>query len=255
LPLDVINYLSVIAERKIAAMQLFEDLILRFEKPDWSKNPEFGLVDTILEQNPHLFELAGADVLRGSKSSIFGRQDVPSVEQIVRAGIFKELRGLDYRELEYAQSDSRICEVFLKLDQDKPYCFSTWQKYISRISAESLHKLLVEINKIAIQSGLEDVERLRTDTTVVETNIHYPTNNSLVWDCIKEAHRLLSKLADEYPGLVVRDYTKGAKKNFFAINNTHPADKRAAIFKKQLTIFTKSINQVNRVVKKKAVLR
>jgi IS5 family transposase len=236
-------------------MQLFEDLILRFEKPDWSNNPEFGLVDTILERNPHLFEIVSGDLLKGSKSSNLGRQDVPSVEQIVRAGIFKEIRGLDYRELEYAQSDSRICEIFLKLDQNKPYSFSTWQKYISRIDADSLHKLLVEINKIAIMLGMEDVERLRTDTTVIETNIHYPTNNSLVWDCIREAHRLLSKLSEECPGMTVRDYTKGAKKNYFTINNTHINANRAGIFKKQLTIFTKSIRQVDRVVKKKAVLR
>lgn len=232
-------------------MKIFEQFLLRFESTDWARNPEFGLIDAILEENLHLIDLVRADVVEGSNRSKFGRQDIPSVEQIVRAGIYKEIRGLDYRELEYAQIDSRICEVFLKLDLSRPYTFSTWQKYISRISSESLHELLVEINKIAIRSGLEDVDKLRTDTTVIQTNIHHPTNNSLVWDCIRESHRLLDKLAQECEGLKIRNYTKGAKKNFFKINNIRSKDKRVLLFKKQLTLFTKSINQINRIVKKK----
>jgi len=109
--------------------------------------------------------------------------------------------------------------------------------------------LLLALNKIAIQQGLEDLESLRTDSTVVETNIHFPTNNSLVWDCIREAHRLLGQLAQK-EGIPVRDYTAGAKSTYFKINNTKP-DKRVALFKKQLTCLTKSIKQVDRFAKKK----
>ena len=51
----------------------------------------------------------------------------------MRAAIYKELKGLDYRELEYHQEDSRICAMFLKIDQLRPYSFQMYQKYISRI--------------------------------------------------------------------------------------------------------------------------
>jgi IS5 family transposase len=107
----------------------------------------------------------------------------------------------------------------------------------------------VELNKIAIEAGLEDLTSIRTDSTVVESNIHHPTNNSLVWDCIKEAHRLLSRLAEK-EDINVRDYRKAAKSNHFKINNS-PADKRTALFVKQLNIFTRSIKQVDKFVKKK----
>ena len=90
-------------------IQLFQTLKLKFEKPDWANNPELGLIDTILEKNPHLIKLLEEDVTKGCKRSEFGRKDVPSVEQIVRAAIYKEMKRLDYRELEYHQSDSRIC--------------------------------------------------------------------------------------------------------------------------------------------------
>jgi len=230
-------------------MKLFNELILKFERPDWSKNTELGLIDTILEKKPELLDRLSKDIISGNKANDFGRKDTPTVEQIIRAAIYKEFKSLTYRDLEYAQSDSRICAAFIKLDERKPYSFQLWQKYISKIKHETLQHLLVELNKIAIEEGLEDLNAIRTDSTVIEANIHHPTNNSLVWDCIKEAHRLLSHLAEK-ENIKVRDYRSGAKSNYFRINNTG-GDKRVAMFKKQLTLFTKSINQVNKFVKKK----
>lgn len=228
---------------------MFNDLKLKFEHPDWSRNPAFGLLDTLLEQHPELYDYVKDDITRGTKNCQFGRKDIPTVEQIVRAAIYKEFKGMDYRELEYAQSDSRICATFIKLDERKPYSFQMFQKYISKISAESLEKVLVAINKIAISEGLEDITSLRTDSTVVETNIHYPTNNALVWDCIKESHRLLSQLDEETKGISLRDYRRSAKKNYYKINNTKSKDKRTDLFKKQLITFTKCINQVDQVIR------
>ena len=140
-------------------MPLFETLRLKFEQADWARNPEFGLLDTIIESHPELITIVSDDILKGSKNSILGRKDMPSVEQI-----------------------------------------------------------------------------FRQDTTVVETNIHYPTNNSLVWDCIKECHLLLSHLKEEIQGFDYRDYSKSAKKTFFKINNTKTGDKRVDLFKKQLVL-------------------
>ena len=182
-------------------MKSFEPLKLKFEDANWANNPEFGLIDTILEQYPELIKMVEPDVTAGSSGSNFGRGDTPSVEQIVRAALYKEMKGYDYRELEYAQEDSRICEQFVKIDPQRPYSFQMYQKYISRIKAETLERLMVAINKIAIEEGLEDIKQFRQDSTVVETNIHYPTNNALVWDCIKEADRLLTHLREEVGAL------------------------------------------------------
>lgn len=232
-------------------MKLYNTLVLKFEHPDWSHNPEFGLIDTILESYPYLIKILEDDITKGLKNRIFGRQDTPSVEQIVRAAIYKEMKGLEYRELEYAQLDSRICANFIKLDERKPFSFQMFQSYISKISAESLTKLLVEINKIAIEQGYEDLLSLRQDSTVVETNIHYPTNNSLVWDCIKTSTNLLSSLKKEISQIEYRDYTKTAKTTYYKINVTKTKDKRIDLFNKQLITFTKAINQTSNIIKKK----
>jgi len=232
-------------------MKIFNDWALKFEKSDWSRNPEFGVIDTILESHPEIIQLFKSDIVGNEQISVFGRGDTPSVEQIVRAAIFKEIKGYDYRELEYAQTDSRICATFIKLDEREPFCFQTFQKYISQIKAETLHKVLVEIVKYAIEEGFEDISKIRTDSTTVKSNIHYPTNNSLVWDCIHESHRLLSHLKEEVQTLSFINYTRSAKKAYFKINNTKSKDKRAELFKKQLITFTKAINQVTEIVKKK----
>jgi IS5 family transposase len=231
-------------------MKIFEDFQLKFEQPNWARDPELGLIDTILENYPELYKLLRNDITKGCKNSAFGRGDTPSVEQIVRAAIYKELKGLDYRELAYHQRDSRICALFIKIDELRPYSFQMYQSYISKIKEESLQQLLVELNKIAIGEGLENIEKLRQDSTVVKANIHYPTNNSLVWDCIKESHRLLSKLSEEVSGVNYRDYLKAAKRTYYKINNTKIKDKQEQLFKKQLVIFTKSINQLSNAVKK-----
>ena len=232
-------------------MKLFEPLLLKFEDGNWALDPELGLIDEVLEQNPQLIEMLESDITQGKSSSKFGRQDTPSVEQIIRAAIYKEMKNLDYRSLEYAQEDSRICEQFVKIDRERPYSFQVWQKYISRISEEKLEKFMIELNKIAINEGLEDIEIFRQDTTVVETNIHYPTNNSLVWDCIKESERLLKRLQTEIKVLNFEEYCKIAKKTYFQINVSKNDEERVKLFKKQLVLFINSINQVSNIVKKK----
>ena len=231
-------------------MKLFNDLRLKFEQANWASNPEFALLDTVLEKHPELIELLAVDITKGCKRSQFGRKDIPTVEQIIRAAIYKEMKKLDYRELAFHQEDSRICEKFLKLEGRDPFSFQMFQEYISKISPEKLKELLVALNRIAINEGMEDVSQISQDTTAMKTNIHYPTNNSLVWDCIKESNRLLCHLAEEVNSMNYIDYTVSAKKTFFKINNTKHPDKRVKLFIKQLVTFTKCINQVANTVKK-----
>ena len=227
-------------------MKLLNDLKLQFEKELWALSPELAVMDTILNQHPEIYEMVKKDITMVEESSNIGRQDMPTVEQIVRAAMYKEMKNLTYRELEYAQHDSRMCSIFIKLDERKPFSFKAYQKYISRISAESLNNVMIAINKIAMGEGLEDGKSIRTDGTVVETNIHYPTNNSLIWDCIKTIDRLLKKLRDSGVQIKPRSYRKQAKKTHYKINNTKRKEEREEEFKKQLKLLRSSINQAER---------
>jgi transposase, IS5 family len=235
-------------------IKLFTAFHQKTDKAEWERNSEFALIDTILELHPELIELLKKDIVLGQKASNFGRKDMPTVELVVRAAIYKTIKVLSYRDLEYAQSDSRICAIFLKLEKGRIYSYQMFQTYISKISEESLQNFFIALNKIAISEGLEDMEKFCQDSFVVETDIHYPTNNSLVWDCIKECHRLFGQMSKEIIDFDYQDYLKGAKKNYYKINNTKTGDKRVDLFKKQLILFTKTINNVDNALKKKRIV-
>lgn len=227
--------------------KILNDLKLKFDVAVWALDPELALIDTVLEQHPELFEIVKGDIVGIGNNSITGRQDSPTVEQVVRAALYKEMKKLNYRDLEYAQYDSRICSTFIKLEGRKPLSFEVFHKYISQIKGESLKELMVAINRIMMEeSAIEDGKSVRMDSTVVETDIHYPTNNELTWDCIKTAHRLIKKLEESGCLKKVRNYQKQAKKHRFQINNTKKNDKKKELFDKQLKLLRSSINQAER---------
>lgn len=229
-------------------MKLFNrQMVFKFKRRNWTRDPELVVIDTILEQHHELYKIVIDDLKGLSKDSGMGRKDIPTVEQIVRAAIYKEIKGLNYRDLEYAEEDSRICGEFLKLNGREPFSYQVLQKYISKISAETLKKLLIEINKIAIENGLEDGKRITTDSTVVETDIHHPTNNALVWDSIKKLNRLFRQINKAVPKLKLRNTTKQAKKNYYKINVTKNG-KREGLFVSQLKILKRDIKRARRTV-------
>jgi len=207
-------------------MKLYNDLKLRFTDKIWSLYPELALFDVILDKNPDFVKIISVDVLDGVAESAFGRKDSPTVEQILRAAIYKELKQLTYRELENDLYDSKLCAEFLKLEPYQSFSYSVLQKYISKIQASSIRTIIIEINKIAIREDVEKVEAISTDTTTVETDIHYPTNNSLVYDCIKVATRILKKVKKDNKDDQDRlnKQRQDAKKLNFLISNTKKDD-------------------------------
>jgi len=61
-------------------MRLNSEWVLKFQKPDWFRNPEFGVIDTILELRPEIFHLFKSDIIDSECISNFGRKDTPSVD-------------------------------------------------------------------------------------------------------------------------------------------------------------------------------
>jgi len=218
-------------------MKLYNELKLRFNEPLWALTPELALFDVILERKPELVKLFAEDIQNGLKNNKMGRKDSPTVEQILRAAVYKEIKQLDYRELEISMYDSNTFKLFMKLDGRNPFKFTVLQKYISRISKESLTKLIVEINKTAIVEGIETVESVSTDTTTVETNIHHPTNNSLIWDCIRTATNLLKKYKKE------KKDDDDIKRLNYLINNTKKDD-QPSLFDTCLSILLDVITEM-----------
>jgi len=202
-------------------MRIYEELKLRFEKTLWLLSPELAVADVLIETNPEYMAIVSKDVQEGLKNNTYGRKDNPSVEQVLRAAIYKELKRLTYEELEFAQYDSQTCKAFLKIDNRKPFSDSVLQDYISKIKTENLRLIMEGVVKASIELNYEDCSQVRTDSTAIETNIQHPTNNSLVYDCIKKATFFLSSIeekhCEKYRQLEQR--RQQAKKMNYEINN------------------------------------
>ena len=80
------------------------------------------------------------------------------------------------------------------------------QENISRISSEVLSQMHIAIVQCAIDLGVDDGKKVRTDSTTIKTNIHHPTNASLLWDCIRVSCRLLKQATEELNISGFRDY-------------------------------------------------
>jgi hypothetical protein len=76
--------------------KILNDLKLKFEAALWALDPELALIDTVLEQHPELLDIVKGDIIGIGKDSGTGRQDSPTVEQIVRAALYKEMKKLNY---------------------------------------------------------------------------------------------------------------------------------------------------------------
>jgi IS5 family transposase len=76
-------------------MRILNDLRLKLDNPNWAVDPELALIDSILNQNPKLYEIVVEDINELNQSSKLGRQDSPTVEQVVRAALYKEMKKLD----------------------------------------------------------------------------------------------------------------------------------------------------------------
>lgn len=189
-------------------MTLPENLENKLKDKLWQNFLSLAVIDEILKIHPEIVKIVRLDVEKGLKLTGMGREDSPNVEEVLRSSIYKELRGVNYRELSRHLVDSRICERFVGFSPKKNLKKSTLQDYIGKIDSKNVESVMIALNKVAIQWDVEKLNAIRGDTTVVQTNIHYPTSASLVWDSIKKASDLLIKLNKRLNGGAKKKITK-----------------------------------------------
>ena len=101
----------------------------------------------------------------------------------------------------------------------KPWTWTTLQSNITRLR----HQTLEGVNRIFLQSaqaaGIETGQKIRTDCTAVESNIHTPTDSSLLWDGVRVLTRCLHSLRKTVPSADIHfsDHTRRARRRQHAI--------------------------------------
>ncbi len=74
-----------------------------------------------------------------------------------------------------------------------------FNRAFNRLTPDTLHAVNDAVIAAAVDRGLEDGTKLRVDTTVLETDIHHPTDNRLLWDSVRVLTRLVRHLHDLLP--------------------------------------------------------
>ena len=180
---------------------------------------ELEAISTILDTQPQILDRIYKDLLRVRLADT-GREGM-SAEQVLRCAILKQYRNLTYEELAFHLEDSQSFRAFAKMRMGQDPSSSTLQENIKGLSAGSWETVQQAILRYAESQGLEKGRSARIDSTMVETNIHQPTDSTLLQDGIRIITRWLAegKSLLPVPEYSFVDHNRRAKKRVVTILN------------------------------------
>src|SRR5437667_3372636 len=153
---------------RYAPMQLFDlvpALELRFE-------PELAELDRLLDDD-QIFQHVKADLSRRRPHTIeTGRPSTP-IEVILRLLIVKHLYDWSYAQTEHFVADSLVLRQFCRLGLDPVPHHTTLMRWANLLQPETMHRLLDRATELARSMKVTRGRKLRIDSTVVATTIHY----------------------------------------------------------------------------------
>src|ERR671912_2823915 len=183
--------------------------------------PELAELDVLLEDD-ELFKLLKADLLRRHPHSArLGRHSTP-VEVILRMLVVKRLYGWSYEQTEHFVSDSIVLRQFCRLYVQSAPDDTTLIRWANLIGAKTLERLNERAVELARSLKVTRGRKLRTDATVVETNIHHPTDDALISDGV----RIISRLVGRAKKIIPKSVCQAAKGEPFR-NRTRSAKRWA----------------------------
>ena len=194
---------------------------------------ELGAMGDVLDWLPATVGLVHEDLCwRGTRrvDPTKGR-DGMAAEQVLRAAVLKQLTGVSYEGLAFALADSSTYRTFCRLGFDKkPPKKCTLQKNIKRVKPETwdaVHKMVI---LKARELGIEQGGKVRTDCMVVESNIHHPTDSTLLGDCVRVFTRLMKRANKEF-GLPFKSHLLRARRRVLGIANAKSMKQRMPLYR------------------------
>jgi IS5 family transposase len=211
--------------------------------------------DRLLDDEELIDRVFKAQGQRHAHSATKGRSQTPA-EMVLRLLLLKHVRNWSFDVLEREVRMNLAYRDFTRIGMGKVPDAKTLARIAQALGGEviaELHRRLVEI---AQAQGVIQGRKLRVDTTVVETNIHYPTDSSLLGDGARVLTRTMKKIETQAGQLQrqVRDRRRSIGKRVIAIATAsrHKGPEGEAKRKKQykeLLRYTRQIlNDAKRVI-------
>jgi transposase, IS5 family len=158
-------------------------------------------IHAILEANPAITDLVHADLTQGEKKLKRNIEGVAS-ESILRLALVQQIEGLSFRRVIVTVDDSTMLRFFCRFYDDPVISHSKYATLVNLIAPPTWEKINAIIVKFARDKKGFKGEKLRIDTTVMEADIHYPTDSSLLCDCVRVLSRLIGHVRKIDPQLV-----------------------------------------------------
>jgi IS5 family transposase len=181
--------------------------------------PLLEAISGFLDEQRSVIECIRRDLVRGLKQPGSGRNGLTAT-QVLRSLVLMRLKNWDYRELRERIADGLTLRQFTDF-----YCapvpkHDAFQRGFIRLTPQTLKAVNDLVVRAAVDLGLENGAKLRVDTTVVQSDIHHPTDNTLLWDVVRVVTRLVRRLAKALELRRIKgfcDRTRSARRRMYEI--------------------------------------
>jgi IS5 family transposase len=169
----------------VCLFELVPQLRLAFE-------PELAELDRLLEDDV-VFAQVKADFARRRPRSLgTGRPSTP-VEVVLRLLVVKHLYQWSYEQTEHFVNDSLVLRQFCRLGLAPAPDDTTLLRWANCLQPPTVHRLLDRVTELARALKVTRGRKLRLDSTVVETDVHHPSDSTLLADGVRVLSRLLRR--------------------------------------------------------------
>jgi IS5 family transposase len=171
--------------------------------------PWMRQVDELLADRELLQIVYQALARRSPKSRTRGRPGTPA-EVVLRLLLLKHIRNWSYGVLEREVRANLVYRQFTRVGAEKVPDAKTLGRLALALGPEVIEQVHARVVAIAREKQIVRGRRLRVDTTVVETDIHYPTDSSLLGDGVRVLTRSMQRIAKlaGRAGTKLRDRTR-----------------------------------------------
>ena len=217
------------------------------EIADHCQAKELQAISSIISNRPIICEYALQDLSSGVTASNNSGAKGMSAEQVIRAAIVKNLFGFSYEALAFHMVDSQSIRAFCLIGiADKGFKKSVLQKNINALSSGTWEMIHREILGYAAEQDIEKGRLTRIDCTVVESNIHQPSDSTLLNDCVRVFCRLLDRINDPDQGFSAsrfhfRNHQRVAKRRMLEIQYAKRKVQRRRAYKDLLKYTKKTM--------------
>ena len=161
-----------------------------------------------------------------------------SGEQVLRCGVIKQMHQFSYDRLAFHLADSVSLRAFCRLPLGWTPARSTLAENLSRIRHSTWQAINAALVDWACEQGLEKGEKVRIDATPVESEIHHPTDNQLLSDCVRVLARWLGRLSG-FVDFPYRDHGLRARRRCLVISNARRQTLRIGPYRDLLKVTRK----------------